>query len=72
MSSKQITREINHLDAPKTISSRTIDQQKSNIKQKFDIDTSGGLVAFAIKYCEDHAMDYKSLKIHTRRKLFGD
>jgi DNA-binding NarL/FixJ family response regulator len=72
MSSKQITKEINHLDAPKTISSRTIDQQKSNIKQKFDIDTSGGLVAFAIKYCEEHAMDYKSLKIHTKRKLFGD
>lgn len=71
MKSKEIAREINHLDAPKVIESRTIDQQKSNIKQKFGIDSSGGLVAFAIKYCEDHAIDYKGLKIHTKRSLFG-
>jgi DNA-binding NarL/FixJ family response regulator len=71
MSSKQIAKEINHLDAPKTIASRTVDQQKSNIKQKFDIDTSGGLVAFAIKYCDDNGLEYKNLKIQTKRSLLG-
>ena len=71
MSSKQIAKEYNHVDAPKVIESRTIDQHKSNIKQKFDIDTSGGLVAFASKYCDDHAMEYKSLRIHTKRSPFG-
>jgi DNA-binding NarL/FixJ family response regulator len=71
MKSKEIAKEINHLDAPKVIESRTIDQHKSNIKQKFWIDSSGGLVAFAIKYCEDHSVDYKNLKVHTKRSLFG-
>jgi DNA-binding NarL/FixJ family response regulator len=71
MSSKELAKEYNHVDAPKVIESRTFDQHKSNIKQKFGIDTMGGLVAFAIKYCDDHGIEYKSLKIHTKRSLFG-
>lgn len=71
LTSKQIAREYSHLDQPKTIDSRTIDQHKSNVKQKFGIDSSGGLVAFAIKYCDDNNLDYKNLKIQTKRSLLG-
>lgn len=71
MTSKEIAKELNHLDHPKVVESRTIDQQKSNIKQKFGIESSGGLVAFAIKYCEDNAIDYAGIKIHTKRSLLG-
>jgi DNA-binding NarL/FixJ family response regulator len=71
MTSKEIAREYNHLDHPKTIDSRTIDQHKSNIKQKFGIDSSGGLVAFAIKYCDDNGLDFMGLKIQTKRSLLG-
>jgi len=72
LTSKQVAKEINHLDAPKVISDRTIDQHKSAIKQKFDLDSSsGGLVTFAIKYCEENGIDYKDLKLHTKRSLLG-
>jgi DNA-binding NarL/FixJ family response regulator len=69
LTSKEIAREYNHLDSPRKINSRTIDQHKSNIKQKFGIDSGGpgALVAFATKYCEDNNPDYKNLKIHTKR-----
>jgi DNA-binding NarL/FixJ family response regulator len=67
--SKVIAREYNHLDQPKVVDSRTIDQHKHNIKQKFEIDSSGALVAFAIKYCDDNRLDYKNIKIHTKRRL---
>ena len=71
MASKAIAKELNHLDAPKQIDCRTIDQHKSAIKQKFEIDSSGALVSFAIKYCDDNGIDYKDLKLHTKRSLLG-
>ena len=71
LQSKVIAKEYNHQDQPKVIESRTIDQHKSNIKQKFGIDSSGGLVAFAIQYCEDNGVDYKNLKMQAKRSLFG-
>ena len=69
LTSKVIAREFNHLDQPKEVDSRTIDQHKHNIKQKFDIDSSGALVAFEIKYCDDNRLDYKHLAMHTKRRL---
>jgi two-component system NarL family response regulator len=72
LSSKEIAREYNHLDAPKVIGDRTIDQHIGNIKQKFDIDSSTrGLVTFAIKYCDDNGIEYKDLKLHTKRSLLS-
>lgn len=71
LTSKDVAREYNHLDQPKIIDPRTIDQHKSNIKQKFGIESSGGLVAFAIKYCDDNNLDYKNLRIETKRSLLG-
>jgi DNA-binding NarL/FixJ family response regulator len=69
LQSKVIAKEYNHIDHPKIIEWRTIDQHKSNIKQKFGIDSSGALVAFAIKYCDDNGLDYKNLKIQAKRSL---
>lgn len=69
LTSKQIAREYNLQDQPKEIESRTIDQHKSNIKQKFGIDSSGGLVTFAIQYCDDNGLDYKNLKLQAKRSL---
>lgn len=71
LKSKAIAKEYNQLDQTKVIESRTIDQHKSNIKQKFSIDSSGGLVAFAIQYCEDNGVDYKNLKLQAKRSLLG-
>ncbi|WP_342618624.1 response regulator transcription factor [Rhodoferax sp. GW822-FHT02A01] len=71
LTSKEIAREYNHLDSPKVIEPRTIDQHKSNIKQKFAIDSMGGLVAFAIKYCDDNNLDYRNLQIQAKRSLLG-
>lgn len=70
LSAKEIAREYNHVDSPKVIEPRTIDQHKSNIKQKFSIDSMGSLVAFAIQYCDDHALDYKALPLHSKRSFF--
>lgn len=71
LTSKEIAREYNHQDQPKVIEPRTIDQHKSNIKQKFGIESMGGLVAFAIKYCDDNQLDYKNLQTLAKRSLLG-
>ena len=71
LTSKEIAREYNHLDHPKVIEPRTIDQHKSNIKQKFGIESMGGLVAFAIKYCDDNSLDYNNLQVQAKRSLLG-
>jgi DNA-binding NarL/FixJ family response regulator len=71
LQSKVIANEYNIINHPKVIERRTIDEHKSNIKQKFGIDSSGGLVAFAIKYCDENGLDYKNLKIQTKRSLLG-
>jgi DNA-binding NarL/FixJ family response regulator len=68
LTSKQISQEYNHLDNPKKTESRTIDQHKSNIKQKFGIGGGpGALVTFATRYCDDNNLDFRNLKIHTKR-----
>ena len=67
LTSKEVAREYNHVHSPKTIESRTVDQHKGNIKQKVGIDSSGGLVAFAIRYCSENGLDHLNLQIHTKR-----
>ena len=68
---KVIANEYNIINHCKVIERRTIDEHKSNIKQKFGIDSSGGLVAFAIKYCDDNGLEYKNLNIQSKRSLLG-
>lgn len=69
MTAKEIARELTHLEPGAPIIDRTVEVHKGNIKRKFGLDSANALITFAIEYCQDHRIDYRTMPLHTKRAL---
>jgi DNA-binding NarL/FixJ family response regulator len=58
LTAKAIARELNR-DKPDSITDRTVEVHKGNIKRKFHLNSSSALTSFAIDYCQSHRIAYK-------------
>lgn len=59
LTAKAIARELNRLK-PESISDRTVEVHKGNIKRKFQLNSASALTSFAIDFCQSHRIPYKS------------
>jgi DNA-binding NarL/FixJ family response regulator len=69
MTAKEIARELSHREPASPIIDRTVEVHKGNIKRKFRLDSANALITFAIEYCQDHRIDYRSKPLHTKRSI---
>jgi DNA-binding NarL/FixJ family response regulator len=67
MTAKEIARELSHLDPNNPLMDRTVEVHKGNIKRKFHLDSANSLITFAIEFCQDHRIDYRSMQVQTKR-----
>jgi len=67
MTAKEIARELTHKEHGSPIIDRTVEVHKGNIKRKFRLDSANALITFAIEYCQDHRIDYRTMPLHTKR-----
>ncbi len=68
MTAKQISRELTCIHPQKQkISDRTVEVHKGSIRQKFGLEEANALIPFAVEHCQRHRIDFKGMKIHSRR-----
>jgi len=63
LTAREISRELSLADDKNPIMERTVEVHISNIKNKFHLESSRALVAFAIEYCQENRINYKEMPL---------
>lgn len=58
LTAKEIARELNRLEAD-SITDRTVEVHKGNIRKKFELNSSNALISFAIDFCQSKRIEYR-------------